>query len=75
MTDPDERDDHAYHGGRSFKYKLFVRVGSDLPIKCCGEMTCSFRFVLTIETNRTDFKMAVGLVENGGELIRSLDAR
>ena len=75
MPDPDQRDDCAYREGRSFKYKLMIRVGSDLPIECCGEMTCSFRFVLTTETNRTDIKMAVGAFENSRKLIRSLDAR
>ena len=75
MTDPDERDDYANREGRSFKYKSLIRIGDDLPLEYCVEMTCSFSFVLTIETNRTDIKMAVGTVENGGELIRSFDAR
>ena len=75
MPDPDERDDYAYREGRSFKYKSLIRVGSDLPIESCGEMTCSFRFVSTTGKNRTDIELAVGTVENSGTLIRSLDAR
>ena len=73
--DPDERDDYAYREGRSFKYKSLIPVGDDLALEYCFEMTCSLRFVLTIEKNMTDVKMAVGTVENGGELIPSLDAR
>ena len=59
MPDPDDRDDYAYREGRSFKYKLLIRVGAVLSIEYWVEMTCSFRFVLTIETNKTD-------IENGG---------
>ena len=75
MPDPDERDDYAYREGRSTKYKSLIHTGSDLRIECCDEMACSFRFVLTIGTNRTDIKMAVGAFENSRTLIRSLDAR
>ena len=73
MPDPDERDDYAYREGRSFKYKSLIRVDRDLALEYCVEMTCSLRFVLTIETNRTDIKMAVGAFENSRTLIRSLD--
>ena len=75
MTDPDGRDDYSYREGRSFKFKSLIRVGSDLPIEYCVEMTSSFRFVFTTETKRTDIKMAVSTAENSGTLIRSLDAR
>ena len=58
--------------GGSLSHNSVIRVGYDLALECCFEMTCSFRFVLTIQTNRTDGEMAVAAVENGGELIRSL---
>ena len=61
--------------GGSLSHNSIIRIGDDLPIECCIEMTCSFRFVSTIGKNRTDIELAVGTVENSGTLIRSLDAR
>ena len=52
--------------GGSLSHNSIIRVGDDLALEYCVEMTCLFRFVLTLLTRKSNQEMAIGDVQTNG---------